>query len=147
MYNTYFDIFDDFSLGLRPFLPVLNGTISEGYSPRYNIERKNKDTYQIHLAVPGYNDSDLEITQEGSKLIISGHPTIANEDVTVLERGISERSFSKSFRLGEHVLISGAELSKGILTVNLSVEIPEELRPRNIPIGSSNQIENKKTAA
>ena len=52
-----------------------------------------------------------------------------------LHRGISGKKFTRTFRLSEHVVVDGADFVNGLLVIDLKVVIPEEKRPRTIPIG------------
>ena len=60
-----------------------------------------------------------------------------NSENIFLHRGIAGRAFKRSFQLADHIKITGANLSNGLLNVELVREIPEELKPRKIEISSS----------
>ena len=60
-----------------------------------------------------------------------------NNENIFLHRGIAGRAFKRSFQLADHIKIMGANLSNGLLNVELVREIPEELKPRKIEISSS----------
>jgi len=51
-------------------------------------------------------------------------------------KGISDRTFQKSFRLHEHIRINGAELKDGLLIVAYHREVPESEKPKQIKIKS-----------
>lgn len=114
-----------------------NGS-KEGFEtyPPYNIEKLGEDHYRITLAVAGFGENDLHIMAEGDTLSISGRIEKSEEEKTktYLHRGIAARSFERSFRLADHIKIEGAQLGDGLLTVDLVREIPEEKKPRMIPI-------------
>lgn len=107
----------------------------ESYPP-YNIEKLGEDAYQITLAVAGFAEKDLEIMAEGERLVVRGHieKEAGDKDRTFLHRGIAARHFERSFRLADHIKITGANLNAGLLTIDLVREIPEEKKPRMIPI-------------
>ena len=133
--------------GLDPFSALLGAAPAADRGPRHDIQRLDDDHYRLRLAVPGYGESDLEITQDGDDLVVAADARADDEGVTTLERGIDTRGFRRRFRLGDHVVVFGAELADGILRVDLTVEVPEELRPRRIQIGSGRRIEGEKAAA
>lgn len=55
------------------------------------------------------------------------------------------RAFEQTFRLADHMQVTGAEIKNGLLSIGLIREIPEEAKPRIIPIKSiSDQESNKK---
>ena len=52
-------------------------------------------------------------------------------------KGISDRTFQKSFRLHEHIRVNGAELKDGLLKVAYHRDIPEAEKPKQIKIKSN----------
>jgi molecular chaperone IbpA len=66
----------------------------------------------------------------------------------VLYQGIAGRAFERVFQLAEHVQVRGASLENGLLHVDLVREVPEAMKPRQIPIngGSKPQTINAKAA-
>ena len=67
------------------------------------------------------------------------------QNVTYLQRGIAGRAFERRFEIAEHIKVSGAGLTDGMLSIELVRDVPEEKKPRNISI-SSRAIEHKKAA-
>ena len=59
-----------------------------------------------------------------------------------VHKGISARNWNKSFRLSEYTEVTGADLTDGILTVNLEVVLPEEKQPRKISITKNEELLN-----
>ena len=66
------------------------------------------------------------------------------EEGEYLHRGIAKRSFSRSFTLSDDMLIKGADLINGMLTIRLERIIPEEKKSKIIEIGHSTESEVKK---
>lgn len=122
--------------------------------PPYDIVKTGEDDYRIAMAVAGFSQGELTMTQEQNLLIISGQKANA-EDVQYLHRGIAGRSFQRRFELADHVKVVGADLVNGLLTIDLKREIPEAMKPRRIEISTdealpkvdSKQIEAEKQAA
>lgn len=113
--------------------------------PPYNIEKAGDDEYKIVMAVAGFTMNDLTITAQGENLVVSGKLEDKEEGKTFLHRGIATRAFQRSFRLADHIKVTGAEMNDGLLTINLLREVPEEAKPRMIPInGPAKAIEGKK---
>ena len=100
--------------------------------PPYNVEQLNEEKLQITLAVAGYNDSDLEVLQEGNQLIVRGHQE-NDENRRFLHRGIAARSFLKSFILAEGMTIEGAHLEQGLLVIDLKRPEVKKI-VRSIPV-------------
>lgn len=90
---------------------------AEGFPP-YNIEQTGTETLKIVLAVAGYTESDLDIIVEDNQLVIRGRQA-QNPDKKYLHHGIAARSFIKTFVLADGMVIEGACLENGLLSVNL----------------------------
>jgi molecular chaperone IbpA len=54
-----------------------------------------------------------------------------------LHQGIAARSFERRFQLADHVQVQTANYENGLLHVDLQRIIPEAMKPRTIPIGST----------
>ena len=116
-------------------------TGDEGY-PRYNIEKVDENDYRITMAVAGFAESELSIEARDATVTIEGKPAGDRDEArNFLHRGISTRSFKRTFQLANHVRVSGANLENGLLHIDLVREVPEALKPRTVEIrsGSSQQ--------
>ena len=113
--------------------------------PPYNIEQTGDDSYRIVMAVAGFGEGDLSITQQGNSLLISGKQEKPAEEKKYLYRGIAGRAFERRFELADHIKVAGAKLTNGLLSVELVREIPEAMKPRTIKLGNgeSKVIEGK----
>ncbi|MCW5736379.1 MAG: Hsp20 family protein [Enhydrobacter sp.] len=106
---------------------------SSGYPP-YNIEKAGDDEYRIVMAVAGFTDAELNVTQKEGELVISGKAQPSTTETEYLYRGIAGRDFERRFQLADYVKVTGARLSNGMLTINLKREIPEEKKARAIRV-------------
>ena len=107
--------------------------------PPHNVVKHSESTYTIELALAGYKKEDLQVELKEGILVITGdnRSTVDTEEGReYLHRGISGKKFTRTFRLSEHVVVDGADFVDGLLVIDLQVVIPEEKRPRNIPIGN-----------
>ena len=117
--------------------------------PPYNIEKVGDDAYRITMAVAGFGEDDLEVTQKGSQLVVTGKARAEESDVSYLHRGIAARAFERRFELADHVNVVEASLVNGMLAIALKREVPEALKPRTIGIkatGKPATIEQQKAA-
>jgi molecular chaperone IbpA len=104
--------------------------------PPYNIERTGENAYRVSLAVAGFTESDLSIETKENTLTIRGERKKSAEAAgEMLYQGIAARAFERRFQLADHVEVKAASLANGLLHVDLVREIPEQLKPRQIPIG------------
>ncbi len=109
---------------------------ANGYPP-YNIEKTGENAYKIVMAVAGFAESELNLTQKENELLVTGQiAPNAEGDKQYLYRGIAGRNFERRFQLADHVKVSGAKLANGLLTIELQREIPEEKKPRAIAISA-----------
>ena len=112
---------------------------NDGYPP-YNIERVRSDDnaqcdlLRITLAVAGFKDEELDVSIEENQLTIRGKQ-VDDTERQYLHRGIAARQFQKMFVLAEGVEVSDAELSNGMLSINL-VRLQPERIVRKISIKS-----------
>ncbi|MDO6707691.1 Hsp20 family protein [Photobacterium sp. 1_MG-2023] len=109
---------------------------SNGGYPPYNIEQQDENHYRITMAVAGFSDDQLEISQHQNRLIVTGKRAISEQDEKrqYLYQGIAERDFERKFQLADHVKVIGAAMENGLLHIELEHEVPEEEKPRRIAI-------------
>ncbi len=113
--------------------------------PPYNIERTDENHYRISLAVAGFGEEELSVEVREGVLTVQGRRAEKEgaEPTHFLYQGIAGRSFDRRFQLAENVEVRGAHLSNGLLHVDLERVVPEEKKPRQIPI--SGGARNKHT--
>jgi molecular chaperone IbpA len=117
--------------------------------PPYNIAKIGEDDYRITMAVAGFTQDDVTVTQERNMLVVSGEKT-GEDNGQYLHRGINGRAFQRRFELADHVKVSDASLVNGLLTIVLKRELPEEMKPRRIAVGSTGsppKVETKRIDA
>ena len=96
---------------------------SDGYPP-YNIERLARvsnvpERLRITLAVAGFSRDQLEVILEENQLVIRGRQ-VDDKSRHFLHRGIAARQFQRSFLLAEGMEVLGADLSNGLLSIDLA---------------------------
>ncbi|RZJ04915.1 MAG: Hsp20 family protein [Brevundimonas sp.] len=119
--------------------------------PPYNIETTGENAYRIEIAVAGFKPDELTLEVKENLLTVTGRKT-ANDDAgavrTYLHRGLAERDFERRFQLADYVVVKTADLTNGLLAIELVRELPEALKPRRIEIGGGSKlIEGKKAKA
>ncbi len=131
------------AIGFDRLLNMMETTPSKncngGYPP-YNIEQKDEHHYRITMAVAGFSDEQIELTQHENMLIVRGNSPKADESKTYLYQGIAERGFERKFQLADYVKVIGADMENGLLHVELEREVPEAMKPRKIEINGKNII-------
>jgi len=117
----------------------------DGYPP-YNIERVAAEgdavgLLRITLAVAGFARDDLEITLEDRQLTIRGKQQ-DDKSRDFLYRGIAARQFSRTFVLADGIEVKNADLSNGLLAIDLQRLEPERL-VRRIEIGQAERSKSR----
>jgi molecular chaperone IbpA len=100
---------------------------SDGNYPPCDIEKTGENSYRISLAVAGFRPEDLELTAQPNLLVVTGHKGQAEQDHIYLHRGIASRAFERRFELADYVAVKSADYADGILSVELTREVPEAL--------------------
>ena len=116
----------------------------DGYPP-YNIERIPRDgdaseLLRITLAVAGFTRDQLDITLEDKQLTVRGKQQ-DDKERDYLYRGIASRQFSRTFVLADGIEVKSAELTNGLLAIDLQRLEPERL-VRRIEIGATSRIKS-----
>jgi len=118
--------FDEFEQALDRVAKAAN----DGYPP-YNIERLPRTEHEperlrITLAVAGFIRDQLDVMLEENQLVIRGRQA---DDKTrhFLHRGIAARQFQRAFLLADGMEVLGADLSNGLLSIDLARPEPERI--------------------
>ena len=117
-----------------------------GYPP-YNIETVGENAYRIEIAVAGFKPEELNIEAKEGTVVVQGKKAANDDTRRFLHRGLAERNFERRFQLADYVVVTGADLSDGLLSISLERQLPEALKPRRIEIAAAApQIEGEKAA-
>ena len=111
---------------------VDNNATSTGFPP-YNIRKEGDYNYTIETALAGFGKKDIEVEVAESTLSVRSMKENDEDDSTVY-RGISRRRFDRKFTVADDVVVNGASLENGMLTINLERVVPEEKKPRIIAV-------------
>ena len=107
--------------------------------PPYNVIKTADNVYVIEIAVAGFSEKDLEITQEENKLVVTGN---TGEDASdYVYKGIANRAFTRVFNIEDNIKVQDAKLSNGMLQVVLERIVPEHKKPKTIKINSTETLE------
>lgn len=101
--------------------------------PPVNIDEPAEGALRITLAVAGFAPEQLCVTLTGRELTIKGERPQPGETRVFLHKGIAARGFLRSFVLAEGLEIDGAQLSNGLLRIDLK-RVRQNHQIRQIPI-------------
>ena len=107
-----------------------------GNFPPYNIVKTGENTYDVELALAGFNKKDIEVEYKENNLTVKSkkQEEETDPDGNMIHRGISKRMFTRSFTIANDVEVKGAELKDGLLKVSLERIIPEHKKAKLIDI-------------
>ena len=102
--------------------------------PPYNIVKTGTNTYDIEVALAGYNKKEIAVEYADGLLSIKSikQEKSSDDQDGVIHKGIAKRYFSKSFTIADDVEIKGAELKDGLLKVSLNKIVPKGKEPKTI---------------
>jgi molecular chaperone IbpA len=112
---------------------------AEAALPPYDVESVGESRYRITLALAGWSPDELSVITEANTLLIEGQRRPASAERNFLHRGIALQPFRCQFELADFVVVLGAALENGLLTIELERQIPEAMKPRKIDISTSGQ--------
>jgi molecular chaperone IbpA len=112
---------------------ISNVNTEQGNYPPYNIIKEDENHYLIEIAVAGFREGDINVSVEQNVLTIDGDGH-ANQEREYIHQGLSNRKFTRTFNLAEHIEVKSAEIVNGILHIGLEREVPEQLLPKAIDV-------------
>lgn len=132
--------FSKFTIGCEDFfneiLRMHESNSNASNYPPYNIIRYDTNEYSIEIAVAGFDYSEIDVSVENNMLTVSGDKSTDRKEIEYLYRGISARSFKRTFTLGDYVVVKDAVVKNGMLNIKLERIVPDALKPRKIAITS-----------
>jgi molecular chaperone IbpA len=124
-----------FAVGFDTMLDeLMRSTTQPTNYPPYNIVKYTEDKFAIELAIAGFVENDIDVTVEKNQLTVKGEKSTPENPHQYVHRGISSRSFVRTWTLADHVEVSGAKMQDGILVIHLVRIVPEEQKPKRIQI-------------
>lgn len=96
-------------------------------STKYNMEKINDTEYSIEINATGLSAEDINIEIKDNVLTVSGEANEKNKYKFTTKR------FSKSWKFADPIE-ANAELSAGILILQVNLLTPEEKKPKRIEV-------------
>ena len=110
-------------IGFDKLANALQNTAENQTFPPYNIEKSDDNRQE-----------DLDIQLEGARLTVKGTPEKPEHEPKWLHQGLVTQPFNLSFTLADHMEVSGATFTNGLLHIDLVRNIPEAMAPQRIAI-------------
>jgi len=116
-------LFNDFE---HRFANQINNTY-----PPYNVIKHDEVTYEIEVAVTGFDKDEVTVEIDQNQLIVKGQrKEVELNEPTYLHRSLASRDFTRSWTLAEHMEVRDGAIKNGVLTIGLKRVVPEALKPR-----------------
>ena len=134
---TTFNKLRPFSIGFDSLFndfDRLLDTPAPSYPPYNLIKSKDGENYKIQLALAGWDKDSVDVEVKENTLTIKSKKDEVENEEEFLYKGISTRSFERSWTLSEEMKVQGAKFENGLLEISLEKIIPEEKKPRTIDI-------------
>ena len=112
---------------------VFSNVGDQGY-PRYNVVKVGDAGYRIELAIPGWDKSDIAIQLHKNILTIEGKRNKSEAQEVYIHKGLSGKGFTRTFKVGDYIVLDKAYMERGLLCIDLSEQVPEAEKPVTVDI-------------
>jgi len=106
--------------------------------PPYNIKYVDEVTTALEIALAGISEDDIQILLDKNVLTVSYTKNDTSES-KYFYKGISSKSFARTFTLSNDSVIKSAEMVNGLLSIYIRKVIPESSNPKKIPINTKSK--------
>ena len=104
--------------------------------PPYDFIQKDSSTYEVHVALAGFERDEIKVYSESGILYIASELKERDTKVKYLHQGIAKRAFSHEIILGEELLVEDIpQFKNGLLVIVLKKDIPERHKRKDYDIG------------
>lgn len=124
--------YDQFFIGFEDLVNKLHNKAGVNFPP-YNIYRETDTKYGIELAIAGYSKDEISVSLGNGVLEVTGNKK-SEDSKKYVHKGISSRSFSRTFTVAETIEVSKATYEDGVLKLTLENKVPETKKVKTIPV-------------
>jgi len=127
MTNITWETYTPYSIGFNETFSRLEAIAGGGSSyPPYNVVDGGDGKTLLEVALAGFTAGDIEVTTERNVLTVSAKKAPADKERTYHHKGISYRTFSRNWQMGDDVEIDEVKFEDGLLTITLVKNLPEK---------------------
>ena len=94
--------------------------------PPHNVVNGSDGRTILELALAGFSRGDIEVETERNVLTVSAKKSPPDKERNYQHKGISYRTFSRNWQLGDDVEVDNVSFEDGLLTIALRKELPEK---------------------
>ena len=127
MVNYTWEHLTPFTLGLDETFSRLEAIAGSGTNyPPYNIYNGSNSRTILEVALAGFSRGDIEVETERNVLTVSARKSPPDKQRDYQHKGISYKTFSRNWQLGDDVEVDNVSFEDGLLTITLRKELPEK---------------------
>lgn len=131
MVTFNWETYTPYSIGFDETFRRLEAIAGGGSSyPPYNVVDGDDGTTVLEVALAGFTGEDIEVTTERHVLVVAATKSKEDKERKYQHKGISQRSFSRSWQMAEDVEVESVDFKDGLLTIVLRKELPEKQKKK-----------------
>ena len=137
MTNTFtWDLYSPHFVGLDDMFHRLESmTHNDKNYPPYNLIKHDTNNYEIQIALAGFKPEEIEVSTESNILRIATTHAKQDPKIEYVHKGVSKRSFTRTWQLGDDVRVTDVDFMDGLLCVSLEKIVPEHQKKMVYEIG------------
>ena len=127
MVTFNWETYTPYSIGFNETFNRLEALAGGGTNyPPYNIVNGSDGRTTLEVALAGFSREDIEVETERNVLTVSARKAPADKERNYEHKGISYRTFSRNWQMGDDVEIEDVKFEDGLLTITLIKNLPEK---------------------
>ena len=99
--------------------------------PPYNLVQVSNVESRLELALAGFKKKQVNVYTQDGKLFVEGAKEDEDTDTKYYHRGMAQRSFTRTWTLGDETEIRSVKFEDGLLTIDLGKVVPEHHQRKN----------------
>ena len=112
------------SIGLDNYFDRFFDLQTSSNYPPYNLIQVNNTESRLEIALAGFKKDEVKVYTEYGKLVVEGKKE-EKEKADYAHRGLSNRSFERSWTIADDTVVKEVNFEDGLLTVTLSKVVPD----------------------
>ena len=124
--NQFLDLINRNSIGMEDYFDRLT-TLHETTSnyPPYNLVTVSNVESRLELALAGFKKKEVYVYTQDGKLFVEGQKEDKESGTEYVHRGVSQRSFTRSWTLSDETEVRSVAFEDGLLSITLGKIVPE----------------------
>ena len=127
MVTFNWETYTPYSIGFNETFNRLEALAGGGTNyPPYNIVNGSDGRTTLEVALAGFSREDIEVETVRNVLTVSARKAPADKERNYEHKGISYRTFSRNWQMGDDVEVESVDFVDGLLIISLRKELPEK---------------------